>query len=174
MLCCLIGMAATPILSQNTFIWQVFQALVNACQVLHFGQVIDAPGVRAHSKPTTHLDIKIDKVFLNPRWKDDGTHAVSTRPRIPAPTSPNHPPQTPDFVLTDFGLSICTMEQAHRPQDAAPVGVNYGDENPDQYMINSNTLIYYAPVSSDRSLCKYPWLTRHRSINSLLKTRLTN
>jgi serine/threonine protein kinase len=139
-----------PDIVSEYFIWRVFQALVNACQVLHFGQISDAPGVRADWKPITHLDIKPDNVFLDTRWNDDGTIAVSTSPQCPNTTS-NHPSQTTNFVLADFGLSIHPMELAQNPQAAAAIGLNYGNENPDQYVIDSDdTPMYYAPVSSDR------------------------
>lgn len=66
-----------PILSEG-FIWWIFRSLVNACQVLHSGQVLNVDGSNPDWQPITHLDIRPSNIFLQPRpHRDDGTQQVS-------------------------------------------------------------------------------------------------
>ena len=68
-----------PQLIPEYFIWILFRSLVNACQVLHFGHVADVPGSIEDWKPITHLDIKLDNIFLQPLDEDDAGESEVSR-----------------------------------------------------------------------------------------------
>jgi serine/threonine protein kinase len=53
----------------EVFIWHVFSSLVAACQVLHIGEVDRVPEakVRPGWQSITHLDIKLNNIFLQPQ-----------------------------------------------------------------------------------------------------------
>jgi len=46
------------------YLWRVFRSLVAACQILHLGQVDPAEAKREDWRPITHLDIKMNNIFL--------------------------------------------------------------------------------------------------------------
>lgn len=56
-----------PLILPEGFIWWVFRSLVDACQMLQFGQALDVDGSKPDWQPITHLDIRMDNIFLQPQ-----------------------------------------------------------------------------------------------------------
>ncbi|KAF1849244.1 kinase-like protein [Cucurbitaria berberidis CBS 394.84] len=95
------------------FIWHVFSQLVNACEVLQTGAFAPA-AADANWKAITHLDIKMDNVFVEPPTGDG----------------------FPNTVLSDFGLSFYPLEHSDattldNPQEYVfeKQGTNYAPEH---------------------------------------------
>ncbi|KAI4687157.1 uncharacterized protein J4E84_005528 [Alternaria hordeiaustralica] len=73
-------------------IWRIASSLVQACQILHFGQV-SIGGVQNTTpewKPIKHCDIRLDNIFIKLADKENEN-------------------EYPTFVLADFGLSFTDM-----------------------------------------------------------------
>lgn len=64
----------TPI--PEGFIWHVFKSLVYACATLHFGKVNDDGTYDPNWDPITHLDIKMNNIFLIPKVDENDENDV--------------------------------------------------------------------------------------------------
>ncbi|KAI4635140.1 uncharacterized protein J4E87_000090 [Alternaria ethzedia] len=84
------GEAGLCVKISEGLIWRIASSLVQACQILHFGQV-SIGGVQNTTpewKPIKHCDIRLDNIFIKPADEEN---------------------EYPIFVLADFGLSFTDM-----------------------------------------------------------------
>lgn len=66
-----------PEILPEGFIWWILGSLVEACQVLQYGQALDTNGSKPDWQPITHLDIRMDNILLQPRpIRQNGVHPV--------------------------------------------------------------------------------------------------
>lgn len=56
-----------PLILPDGFIWWIFRRLIDACQVFHSRQALEVDGAKVDWKPITHLDIRMDNIYLQPR-----------------------------------------------------------------------------------------------------------
>ncbi|KAH3913604.1 hypothetical protein HBI56_081400 [Parastagonospora nodorum] len=106
------------------YLWRVFGNLIAACQILHLGQVDPAEGKRADWRPITHLDIKLNNIFLE---------------------LGEHKSQIPEFVLADYGLSMFPLRQARDAQGGVQGHADFVSDNPIEYLVELDGYEFYAP-----------------------------